>query len=230
MNKEKQKRTFSKKLKSVFIAGIFTCLPLVVTIYIILFLYRLLTGDVIPVISKIATRLNFQMPNYSLDFLALITVFVFIFLIGLIAKAYLGKQVLKLVDSLVSHIPIAKTIYNGTKQVIDSFSATSGGKFSKVVLVEFPRRDMWMIGFIVKDAIPFMQDACSFKEAYNVFIPTAPNPTSGFIALVAKDDVREINISVEDGVKFVFSVGLVNLSPMTTEQAEGLSSKIEKER
>lgn len=215
MDNELQKKTFSQSMKGVFIAGILTCLPLVVTVYIILFLYRLLTRDVIPIIHKIANKFGYSFEPYILEAAALALVFILIFSIGLIAKAYIGKKVLWLLDKLVSHIPIARTIYSGTKQVIDSFSATTGANFSKVVLIEFPRRDMWMIGFVVKDAIPFMSDCCGFQEAYNVFVPTAPNPTSGFISIVAKSDVKEVDLSVEDGIKFVFSVGLVNLSPFS---------------
>lgn len=215
MANEPQKKTFAQKMKGVFIAGILTCLPLVVTVYIILFLYRLLTRDVIPIIHKIANKFGYSFEPYILEAAALAFVFIIIFTIGLIAKVYLGKKILLLVDKLVSHIPVARTIYSGTKQVIDSFSATTGSNFSKVVLVEFPRRDMWMIGFVVKDAVPFMAESCGFKEAYNVFVPTAPNPTSGFISIVDKKDIREVDLSVEDGIKFVFSVGLVNVSPFS---------------
>lgn len=207
------KTPFPQKIKRIFIAGILTCLPLVVTVYIILFLYRLLTSDLIPLVGNIALRFGYVLDTYILDVLAFAFVFLFIFLIGLIAKAYLGKKLLAFIDSIMGHIPIAKTIYKGTKQVIDSFSSTTGSSFSKVVLIEFPRRDMWMVGFVVKDSVGFMASACGYEEAYNVFVPTAPNPTSGFIAIVDKKDVREVDMSIEDGIKFVFSIGLVNIVP-----------------
>lgn len=215
-----QKSTASQKLKRIFIAGILTCLPLIVTVYVVLFLYHLLTKDVIPIIRNIADRMGYVLYPLILDALAFILVFVVIFLIGLIAKAYLGKKIIEVIDSVMARIPIAKTIYKGTKQVIDSFSSTTGSSFSKVVLVEYPRRDMWMVGFVVKDTASFMSSSVGYKDAYNVFVPTAPNPTSGFIAIVSKDDVRDVDMSVEDGIKFVFSVGLVNLTPFSLQQKD----------
>lgn len=124
---------------------------------------------------------------------------------------YLGKLFIKMLDNIMTHIPIARSIYNATKQVIDSFGNTSGSSFSKVVLIEFPRRDMWMIAFLVRDSLPVMQEASTKEESVNVFIPTAPNPTSGFIAIVPKKDIREIDITVEEGIKFVLSIGIINL-------------------
>ena len=86
-------------------------------------------------------------------------------------------------------------------------------------MVEFPRRDMWMVAFLVRDSLGFMVDASTKEESCNVFIPTAPNPTSGFIAVVPKKDVRELDITVEEGVKFVLSVGIINLnSPSNIEK------------
>ncbi len=121
----------------------------------------------------------------------------------------------------MSSIPIARTIYYGTKQVIDSFKSTSGSSFSKVVLVEFPRRDMWMIGFVVKDSQKTISNKLfGNRDAYNIFIPTAPNPTSGYISIVPKDEVKEINISVEEGIKFVLSIGLVNFNEKDIDNIE----------
>ena len=214
MAEENKKISVSQKIKQIFITGVFACLPLVVTVYLVLFIYRLLTGDILPIIAKIADRSHYVLPPYVLQLSAFIIVVVVIFLAGLIARAYIGGKIFKLIEKIMSTIPIARTIYYGTKQVIDSFKSTSGSTFSKVVLVEFPRRGVWMVAFVVKDAQDFMAlPTLGTGDAYNVFIPTAPNPTSGFISIVAKSDVRELDVSVEDGIKFILSVGLVNLSP-----------------
>lgn len=208
-----------QKIRQIFIAGIFTCLPLIVTVYLILFLYRLMTSDVLPIIVKIAEKYNCSLPPYILQLSAFVFVIIIIFFIGLIARAYIGGKIFKLIEKIVATIPVARTIYYGTKQVIESFKTTKGSTFSKVVLIEFPRRDMWMIGFVVKDALPLMsQPTLNSDEGYNVFVPTAPNPTSGFVAVVAKNDVKELNVSVEDAIKFVISIGLVNINPISAEQ------------
>lgn len=214
MGEAGKKTPFSQKIRQIFITGIFACLPLVVTVYLISFIYRLLTGDIIPIVAKIADKSHYVFPPYILQLSAFIIVIAIIFSVGLIARAYVGGKIFRLIEKIMSTIPIARTIYYGTKQVIDSFKSTSGSTFSKVVLVEFPRHDMWMVGFVVKDAQAFMAlPSVGTEDAYNVFVPTAPNPTSGFVSIVAKTDVRELDISVEDGIKFVFSVGLVNLNP-----------------
>lgn len=220
---EKVKKTsVMQKIKQIFIAGIFACLPLVVTIYLILFLYRLVTGDVLPIVAKIAAKYHYTLPSYVLQLSAFLVVITIIFFIGLITRAYIGGKIFKLIEKIVSTIPIARTIYYGTKQVIESFKTTTGTTFSKVVLVEFPRRDMWMVAFVVKNAQSFMaQPTVNTDDAYNVFVPTAPNPTSGFVSIVPKCDVRELNVTVEDAIKFVISVGLVNINPISAEKEIG---------
>ncbi len=95
-------------------------------------------------------------------------------------------MIIKLLDSFIAKIPVARSIYNATKQVVESFKNSTGTSFSKVVLVEFPRRDMWMVAFLVRDSLGFMVDASTKEESCNVCIPTAPNPTSGFIAVFPK--------------------------------------------
>ena len=124
---------------------------------------------------------------------------------------YFGKILIKFLDNIIAKIPVARSIYNATKQVVDSFKNSTSSSFLKVVLVEFPRRDMWMIAFLVRDLLDFMENASIKEESCNVFIPTAPNPTSGFVAVVPKKDIRELDISVEEGIKFVLSVGIINI-------------------
>ncbi len=219
MSEAKKKKPFSQHIRQVFITGLIILLPLVVTFYMLQFIFELLTTDILPLLMKLADTNEMIVSPYVMQFIALIIVIALVFTVGLITRVYLGNKLIKFIDYIMSKIPIAKTIYNGTKQVIDSFSATSSTTFSKVVMVEYPRRDMWMLAFIVKDTDKYMTD-CSIPECdcYNLFIPTAPNPTSGYVAIVAKDDVKEIDISVEDGIKFVLSVGLVAVKPGNAER------------
>ncbi len=218
MSEEKKKRSLSSSVRQIFITGFLVITPLIVTVYLILFMYKLLTTDLMPVISKFADKQSITISPYLLQFFTLVIVILIIFFVGLITRMYFGRKLIKLLDSIMSRIPIAKTIYNGTKQVIDSFSMTSNSRFSKVIMVEYPRRDMWMIGFIIKDTETFMSECTTGEESYNIFIPTAPNPTSGYVAVVTKDDVKEIDVSVEDGIKFVLSVGIIAIKPSNAEQ------------
>ncbi len=203
--------SITQKIKKIFIAGILALLPIVVTVYLLYFLYNLVVSKASPIVKKIAHQYNYDFSEYIFQIGTFILILLIIFIIGIFTRMYLGKLFIKMLDNIMTHIPIARSIYNATKQVIDSFGNTSGSSFSKVVFVEFPRRDMWMIAFLVRDSLPVMQEASTKEESVNVFIPTAPNPTSGFIAVVPKKDIREIDITVEEGIKFVLSIGIINL-------------------
>ena len=198
--------SITQKIKKIFIAGILALLPIVVTVYLLYFLYNLVVSKASPIVKKIAHQYNYDFSEYIFQIGTFILILLIIFIIGIFTRMYLGKLFIKMLDNIMTHIPIARSIYNATKQVIDSFGNTSGSSFSKVVFVEFPRRDMWMIAFLVRDSLPVMQEASTKEESVNVFIPTAPNPTSGFIAVVPKKDIREIDITVEEGIKFVLSI------------------------
>lgn len=202
--------SITQKIKKIFIAGILALLPIVITVYLLYFLYNLVVSKASPLVRKIVYQYNDNFSEYILQISTFLIILLIIFVIGIFTRMYLGKLVIKLVDNIITRIPVARSIYNAIKQVIDSFGNTSGSSFSKVLLVEFPRRDMWMIAFLVRDALPIMQDVSTKEESVNVFIPTAPNPTSGFVAVVPKKDTRELDITVEEGIKFVLSVGIIN--------------------
>ncbi len=203
--------SITQKIKKIFIAGVLALLPIVVTVYLLYFLYNLVVSKASPIVKKIAHQYNYDFSEYIFQIGTFILILLIIFIIGIFTRMYLGKLFIKMLDNIMTHIPIARSIYNATKQVIDSFGNTSGSSFSKVVLIEFPRRDMWMIAFLVRDSLSVMQEASTKEESVNVFIPTAPNPTSGFIAIVPKKDIREIDITVEEGIKFVLSIGIINI-------------------
>ncbi len=201
----------TQKIKKIFIAGILALLPIVVTLYLLYFLYNVVVSKASPLVKRIAHQYNYDFSEYVFQIGTFLIILIIIFIIGIFTRMYLGKLFIKMLDNVMTHIPVARFIYNATKQVIDSFGNTSGSSFSKVVLVEFPRRDMWMIAFLVRDALPIMQDISTKEESANVFVPTAPNPTSGFVVVVPKKDIRELDITVEEGIKFVLSVGIINL-------------------
>lgn len=201
----------SQKIRNIFIAGILALLPFVITVYLLYFLYNIVIANATPIVKQIAKQYNLAYSEYIFQIITLIIVILFVFLIGILTKIYFGRVLIKILDKIIIKIPIARSIYNATKQMVDSFKSSTGSSFSKVVLVEFPRRDMWMVAFLVRDSLDFMVDISTKEESCNVFIPTAPNPISGFVAVVPKKDIRELDISVEEGVKFVLSVGIINI-------------------
>ena len=225
-----KKISLTQKIKKIFIAGILTALPIVVTVYLLLFLYNLIISKASPLVKKIAHQYDFNFGEYTFQLLTILIILILIFLIGIFTRLYFGKLFIKIIDKIMANIPIAKSIYNALKQVVDSFSGTGGNSFSKVCLVEFPRREMWMLAFIVKDSLEFMTDVTTKEDSSNVFIPTAPNPTSGFVAVIPNKDIKELDITVEDGIKFVLSIGILNFNKKDSDSIEEEAIKTIKEK
>lgn len=132
----------SQKIRNIFIAGILSLLPFVITVYLLYFLYDIIISNAIPLVNQIARQYNFDFSEYVFQISTLVIVILLIFLIGILTKMYFGKILIKFLDNIIAKVPVARSIYNATKQVVDSFKNSTGSSFSKVVLVEFPRRDM----------------------------------------------------------------------------------------
>lgn len=197
--------------KNTVVAGIFTLLPLVITFYIVKFLYKFVAARLAPVMLDVLSRYNIkQLPE---PIMVLISLFIFIILIycaGLLIQFYIGRLLMRLIEKTVNKIPIVGSIYSAIKQVIDSLN-TGSQSFKKVVLVEFPHRGIYSVGFVVRETQPKLVDTLG-KECLNVFMPTTPNPTNGFIMVVPKEDCISVNISVDEALKFVISLGIVNFN------------------
>lgn len=185
-----------KKLQKIFLTGVFTLLPLVLTIYIIKLVFTFFDNMSRGIINNV---LGFYIPGSGF-FLTLILILG----AGLFTSHVLGKKLFDFFGHLFSRIPFVNLIYKAIKDVSVTLSKKSTDGFSKVVLVEFPKVDTWSIGFITNDEIVIDEEG---KVA--VFIPTTPNPTNGFLILVDPDKVKESNLSIDEAVKVVMSMGSV---------------------
>lgn len=170
----------SQKIRNIFIAGILSLLPFVITVYLLYFLYDIIISNAIPLVNQIARQYNFDFSEYVFQISTLVIVILLIFLIGILTKMYFRKILIKLLDNIIAKIPVARSIYNATKQVVDSFKNSTGSSFSKVVLIEFPRRDTWMIAFLVRDLLDFMENASIKEESCNVFYSHSTKPNIWF--------------------------------------------------
>ena len=132
----------SQKIRNIFIAGILSLLPFVITVYLLYFLYNIIISNAMPLVKQIAMQYIFDFSEYVFQISTLVIVILLIFLIGILTKMYFGKILIKFLDNIIAKIPVSRFIYNATKQVVDLFKNSTGSSFSKVVLVEFPRRDM----------------------------------------------------------------------------------------
>ena len=189
-----------KNIKQLFINGLFAILPIVVTIYVlylvISFLDNILGGFVELIIGK------------SIPGVGLVASIGLIIFMGFIVTNYLGSKLVKLGEKLLEKIPIISNIYFGVKQIINAFSIQGKEMFNKVVLVEYPRKGTYALGFITGECKGEVQDRTS-AELINVFIPTTPNPTSGMLILVPNEEIIYLDMSVEEGLKLIVSAGIV---------------------
>lgn len=198
------KRRFGT-LRRYLIAGLLVWVPLGVTLLIINFLVELMdrTLLLIPMAYRPDTVLGFHIPGLGL----VLTVAV-VFITGILVTNLLGQRLFLLGERIVSRIPFVRAIYSATKQVMETLFSGSGKSFRKVCLIEYPRRDAWSLAFVTGEGAGEIR-ARTGREVINVFVPTTPNPTSGFFLMIPREDVIELAMSVDDGLKMLISVGVV---------------------
>ncbi|ADD68104.1 protein of unknown function DUF502 [Denitrovibrio acetiphilus DSM 12809] len=190
------------------IAGILATLPLAVTYWFITFVFQKFSGFFLPYLVMLTQKFDVSMP-YSVQKIISFSVIIFLLItIGLFARNYLGRKILGLIQYIAENIPIVRSVYSSIRQIVDAFQTTSGSSFKKVVMIEYPRKGLYSFGFITKDSSEFLNKATG-EVCVNIFIPTTPNPTSGFILIVPKSEVIDPEIPIEDGIKFIISAGLV---------------------
>ena len=197
------KASLITKLRNYFLAGIITLIPIFITVY--------LTFLVIDVFSRIVPDainpnkyLPFRIPGLEILIAVLITV-----LIGFVSLSYFGKKILTLGEQLLQKVPVLRSVYSGATQFTKSFqSAEDGSSNKKVVLIEFPRSGSWAVGFATNENSKQISSKIN-DTLVNVFIPTTPNPTSGFLVLIPKKDIIYLNMNFEDAMKFIISVGAI---------------------
>jgi uncharacterized membrane protein len=202
MAKKRKKKSFALKLRNYFFTGVVVLIPIGFTLYLTKILISV-TSKLIPSEINPNTYLHFSIPG-----LEIILTIIFITVVGYLSLSFLGKKFLQIVDNLFKRIPILKTIYSAIGQMTESFTQNKNNKKS-VVLVEYPRRDTWAVGFATKENKGEMKNKTS-RDLVNVFVPTTPNPTSGFLLMFPKEDVIYLDISFEEASKFIVSAGTSN--------------------
>ncbi|MCH6578916.1 MAG: DUF502 domain-containing protein [Nitrospinae bacterium] len=198
-----------RRLRNIFITGILITVPVAFTLFILNFLFKLLDNLVVPWFIKTLIRIGTPIPeDFRLPGLGLILIVLLIFVIGVLTQSFLGGKLVQLGEMIVDRIPVVRSIYTGAKQVVTTIAEADTKAFRKVVLVEFPRKGIYSLGFITGYTEGEVQELTNAKLV-NVFVPTTPNPTSGFLVFVANEDIIELTMTVEDGIKFIISVGIV---------------------
>lgn len=210
---EEKKRGVWSLLRGSFLQGLAIVIPVMVTYWILRLFYRAIDGTVTPALEQV---LEFQIPG-----LGFIVALVVILLVGLVSRVVIGRQLLRWLERIITSIPLVRTIYSGSRDLINAFSLGRKGKtFQKVLLLEYPRRGLFTVGFVTNE-IGITSSGASREVVYNVYIPNPPNPTSGVLLLVPKRDAVEILVSVEEALKLVLSGGIV--SPDTLKVSRNLA-------
>ena len=203
MSKNIKKSVFAK-LRNNFIAGVVVLIPIGITLYLTLFFVRV-SGKIIPKELNPNNYLPFNIPG-----LEIIVALFFITLIGWISLSFLGKKFFELFNNILKKIPILRTIYSAIGQMTESFTKTDNSQKS-VVLLEYPRKGVWAVGFATKENKGLIKDKLQ-EDLINVFVPTTPNPTSGFLLMVPKKDLIFLDVSFEQASKFIVSAGTTNIN------------------
>lgn len=167
-----------------------------------------MTGFLLPYLDMLSDYFKYPFSLTQKKMLSFSLLVIIIFMIGLIAKNIFGKKIINAFERLLSKIPLIRGVYSATRQIIDTFQ-NSGSNFKKVVLVEYPKQGVYSVGFVTKETTNFLNSKIG-EKCSNVFIPTTPNPTSGFILVIPNKELKELDMTVEEGVKFIVSVGLLS--------------------
>ena len=199
----KNKKSLFSRLRNNFIAGIVVLIPIGITLYLTLFIIRV-SGNIIPKEINPNNYLPFDIPGVEI-----FTALFLITFVGWVSLSFIGKKFFELFNNVLKKIPILRTIYSAIGQMTESFTKSDNSEKS-VVLLEYPRKEIWVVGFATKENQGIIKDKIK-EELINVFVPTTPNPTSGFLLMVPKKDLIYLNVSFEQASKFIVSAGTTNI-------------------
>jgi len=192
-------------LRKYIIAGLLVWLPLAATVVIIKLVIDLLDKTILllPPEWQPATVLGFSIPGFGV-ILAISTLLI----TGMLAANLFGRKLVDFWEAILNRIPLVRSIYNSVKQISTTLFDSNGKSFRKVVLLQYPRKGLWSIGFLSNENVG--ADIDGLKESLvAVFVPTTPNPTSGFIIMAPREDITELDMTIEEGFKFIISMGVI---------------------
>ena len=196
---DKVKKSILIKLRNYFVAGAIVFIPVGITIYITLFVIKIST-KLLPKQINPNNYLPFDIPGIEILITIILTT-----IIGGLSLSFLGKKFLEIFNNALKRIPILRTIYSAVGQLTESFTQSKGSKKS-VILIEYPRKGLWVVGFATKDNTGEISKKIN-EDIVNVFIPTTPNPTSGFLLMVPKKDLIYLDMTFEEASRFIVSAG-----------------------
>ncbi|MGE5546471.1 MAG: DUF502 domain-containing protein [Solirubrobacterales bacterium] len=195
--------TLWARLRAYFFAGILVTAPVSITFYIAWQFIKFMDNQVSPLIPPALHPQNWGVPGFGL-----VVVVVSLTLIGALTAGFAGRLFVRLSEAVLVHMPVIRSIYSAVKQIFETVLAQKANAFREVVLIEYPRKGIWTMGFITGTTGGEVR-AHFQEEMVNVFVPTTPNPTSGFLLFLARREVQVLDMTVEDGIKMVVSTGIL---------------------
>jgi len=204
MSKQQKKRSIFTRFRNYFIAGIVVLIPIGITLYLTIFLISI-SSKILPKEINPNHYLPYNVPGLEIAISIILITF-----IGWLSLSFIGKRLLNLLEAVLKKIPILRTIYSAIGQMTDTFTKNDKDK-KNVVLVEYPRKGTWAVGFATKENSGEITNKTK-KNLINVFVPTTPNPTSGFLLMFPKDEVIYLDMTFEEASKFIVSAGTSNPS------------------
>lgn len=202
----KDNKSIFTKIRGYFLTGIIVTAPVGLTFYVSFLFIGFIDAkvrNIIPVQYHYDNILPFEIPGLGLLF-----VFIMLTFIGFLTAGLIGRYIIKLGERIIARLPIIRSVYGALKQIFETVLKTSSKSFREVVLIEYPRKGIWAIGFITGDTKGEVQTSLK-EDIVNVFLPTTPNPTSGFLLFLPRKDLKVLNMNVEEGIKMVISGGIV---------------------
>ncbi len=202
------------RIRSDLFAGVLVVVPVGITFWVFFALVDLADGLIraLPAVLQPETHLGFPIPG-----LGVVVTLVLVFLVGLGMRNYAGRRVFEKLERLLARVPLASSIYHGIKQVMETVAANRGEQFRHVVLVEYPRKGLYCMAFVTNQSHFMSIEGVSDTETMvSIFLPTTPNPTSGFYLLVPHSDLRKVDLTVEEAFKLIMSAGIVTPKDLRT--------------
>ncbi|MGB0844577.1 MAG: DUF502 domain-containing protein [Alphaproteobacteria bacterium] len=201
-----KRRVITYRIRNYFFAGVLVSAPVIVTGWLVVNVIGFFDRFVrnwIPKSWLLDTYLPFAFPG-----LGLIVVFLALVIIGFLTANLVGRMTIGFFERILARVPVISNIYKTVKQIFDTVLASRSSSFRKVVLIEYPRKGVWAIAFLAGETAAIVKEGMN-EDVVSVFLPTTPNPTSGFFLLIPRNDVRELDMTIEEGVKMVVSSGIV---------------------
>ncbi|MGD9201789.1 MAG: DUF502 domain-containing protein [Chitinispirillia bacterium] len=194
-----------RQIRGNIVTGILLLIPAVTTIYLIIKIFSFVDS----ILPNIFHSLIPYLPETWITGVGLVLLLIMAYFVGLAAKNYFGNMIIEAGNAIISSIPLINKIYLGVQQVIDSVAGRKKNLFEKAVLIEYPKKDSYCIGFVTSDKTGEIQKKTD-RDLFSIFVPTTPNPTSGFLLFIPKTEVIELEIGIETAIKIVMSFGMVN--------------------